>query len=45
MEFTDAEARHEREGSIALQVHGGRDFTRQYVRYRNVKVKVLDAPL
>ncbi len=29
------------DGSIALQVHGGGDFTKQYVRYRNVRVKVL----
>ena len=29
-------------GGIALQVHGGGDFTKQYVRYRNIRVKVLD---
>ena len=42
MEFTDTEARHEPEGRIALQVHGGGDFTQQFVRYKNVRVKVLD---
>ena len=26
-------------GGIALQVHGGGDFTKQFVRYRNVRVK------
>lgn len=33
---------HPDEGHIALQVHGGGDFTKQYVRYRNVRVKVPD---
>jgi hypothetical protein len=28
-------------GSIALQVHGGGDYTKQYVRYRNIRVKEL----
>jgi 3-keto-disaccharide hydrolase len=28
-------------GGIALQVHGGGDFTKQFVRYRGVKVKEL----
>ena len=28
-------------GGIALQVHGGGDFTKQFVRYRNVRVKEL----
>jgi hypothetical protein len=41
MEFTDREKRHQDQGSIALQVHGGGDFTKQFVRYRNVRVKVL----
>ena len=30
-------------GGIGLQVHGGGDFTKQYVRYRNLRVKRLDA--
>jgi hypothetical protein len=29
-------------GGIALQVHGGGDRTKEYVRYRNIRVKVLD---
>ena len=28
-------------GGIALQVHGGGDYTKQFVRYRNVRVKEL----
>lgn len=42
MEYTDTEKRLPDEGHIALQVHGGGDFTKQFVRYRNIKVKVLD---
>jgi len=43
MDFTEkGKARHPDEGHIALQVHGGGDFTKQFVRYRNVRVKVLD---
>lgn len=41
MEFTDKEKRHPDAGGIALQVHGGGDFTRQFVRYRKVRVKTL----
>jgi hypothetical protein len=41
MEFTDREKRHPDTGSIALQVHGGGDFTRQFVRYRSIRVKPL----
>lgn len=41
MEWSDNEARHNPDGRIALQVHGGGDYTNQYVRYRNVRVKVL----
>ncbi|MFO0930663.1 MAG: family 16 glycoside hydrolase, partial [Gemmataceae bacterium] len=29
-------------GGIALQVHGGGDYTKQFVRYRNIRVKELD---
>ena len=29
-------------GGIALQVHGGGDFTKQFVRYRNLRLKRLD---
>ena len=42
MEFRDTEKRHPDRGSISLQVHGGGDFTRQYVRYRRVRVKELE---
>jgi hypothetical protein len=42
MEFTDDVKRHQDEGGIALQVHGGGDYTKQFVRYRNIRVKVLD---
>ncbi|MBX3441286.1 MAG: DUF1080 domain-containing protein [Planctomyces sp.] len=41
MEWKDVEKRHPDEGSIALQVHGGGDYTQQFVRYRNVRVKAL----
>jgi len=30
-------------GGIALQVHGGGDYTKQFVRYRNIRVKELGA--
>lgn len=42
MEFEDTDKRHQDAGSIALQVHGGGDLTKQFVRYRNVRVKVLE---
>jgi hypothetical protein len=42
MEFADTEKRHPDSGGIALQVHGGGDFTKQFVRYRAIRVKVLD---
>jgi hypothetical protein len=42
MEFTDKEKRHPDKGGIALQVHGGGDFTKQFVRYRKVRVKVME---
>jgi sialate O-acetylesterase len=41
MEWTETEARLPVAGSIGLQVHGGGDFTKQFVRYRNVRVKPL----
>jgi hypothetical protein len=41
MEFKDKEKRHPDKGGIALQVHGGGDYTRQFVRYRDIRVKVL----
>jgi hypothetical protein len=42
MEFEDKEKRHPDTGGIALQVHGGGNYTKNYVRYRNVRVKKLD---
>lgn len=42
MEYTDDKKRHIDEGGIALQVHGGGDYTKQFVRYRNIYVKTLD---
>ena len=42
MEWTETEKRLGDKGGIALQVHGGGDLTKQFVRYRNVRVKRLD---
>ena len=42
MDWTETEKRHPDKGGIALQVHGGGDFTKQFVRYRNIRVKRLD---
>ena len=42
MEFTDSKKRHPDKGGIALQVHGGGDFTKQFVRYRNIRIKEID---
>jgi hypothetical protein len=42
MEFKDDKKRHPDEGGIALQVHGGGDYTKQFVRYRNIQIKVLE---
>jgi lysophospholipase L1-like esterase len=41
MEWSDKEKRHPDTGGIALQVHGGGDYTKQFVRYRNIRVKEL----
>jgi hypothetical protein len=41
MDFTDTQKRLPDAGGIALQVHGGGDYTKQFVRYRNVRVKEL----
>lgn len=43
MEWQEKEIRHPATGGIALQVHGGGDHTREFVRYRNIQVKRLDA--
>ena len=42
MEYTDTKKRLPDGGGIALQVHGGGDYTKQFVRYRNIRVKILD---
>ena len=42
MEYTDTEKRLPDSGGIALQVHGGGDFTKEFVRYRNIKIRKLN---
>jgi hypothetical protein len=42
MEYTDTKMRLPDKGGIALQVHGGGDHTKEFVRYRNIRVKLLD---
>lgn len=42
MEWKEKKVRHPATGGIALQVHGGGDFTTAFVRYRNIRVKRLD---
>jgi hypothetical protein len=42
MLWTDKEKRHPDKGGIALQVHGGGDLTKHFVRYRNIRVKELE---
>jgi hypothetical protein len=42
MEWTDEKKRLPDQGGIALQVHGGGDYTKQFVRYRKIRVKMLD---
>lgn len=39
--WTETEARLPEKGSIGLQVHGGGDWTKHFVRYRNIRVKDL----
>lgn len=41
MEYQDTEQRHDDTGGIALQVHSGGDYTKQFVRYKNIRVKEL----
>lgn len=43
MEWTETEKRHPDTGGIALQVHGGGDHTKEFVRYRNIRVKRIQA--
>src|SRR5262245_52267071 len=42
MEYQDKVKRMDK-GGIALQVHGGGDYTKEFVRYRNIRVKELSA--
>lgn len=42
MDMQDDAKRLADKGGIALQVHGGGDMTKQFVRYRNIRVKPLD---
>jgi hypothetical protein len=42
MDWTETEKRLPDAGGIALQIHGGGDFTKQFVRYRNIRLKPLD---
>jgi hypothetical protein len=42
MEWQEKEIRHPAKGGIALQVHGGGDHTKEFVRYRNIQLKRLD---
>jgi hypothetical protein len=44
MNWTETEVRHPAQGRIGLQVHGGGDFTRQFVRYRDIKVRNVKSP-
>ena len=44
MDWTETERRHPDKGGIGLQLHGGGDFTKQFVRYRNIRLKRLDDP-
>jgi hypothetical protein len=43
MEWKETKKRHPDKGGIALQVHGGGDHTKEFVRYRNIRVKRLNA--
>ena len=43
MELQDDQKRLPDKGGVALQVHGGGDFTKQFVRYRNIRIKELGA--
>ena len=40
-DWQETERRHPDTGGIAVQVHGGGDLTKQFVRYRNIRVKKL----
>jgi len=42
MEWSDTQKRLPDKGRIGLQVHGGGDLTKQFVRYRNIRIRRLD---
>jgi len=42
MEWTETQKRHPDTGGIGLQVHGGGDYTKQFVRYRNIRLKKVE---
>jgi hypothetical protein len=42
MEWTETQKRHPETGGIGLQVHGGGDYTKQFVRYRNIRLKKVE---
>ena len=43
LEWTDdGEAPRRTRAASRLQVHGGGDYTKQFVRYRKIRVKELD---
>lgn len=44
MEWTEIKIRHSDKGGIALQIHGGGDFTKLFVRYRNIRLKRIERP-
>lgn len=41
IEWKDTVKRHAERGGIALQVHGGGDLTKQFVRYKGIRIKEL----
>jgi hypothetical protein len=43
MAFRDSERRRPDRGAVALQVHGGGDHVGQFARFRNIRVRRLDA--
>jgi hypothetical protein len=43
MEWTETEKRLPDKGMIGLQIHGGGNFTDQFVRFRNIRIKQIDA--
>jgi hypothetical protein len=43
VEWTEPAKRHNDAGGIGLQVHGGGDGTKQFVRYRNIRIKKIES--